>query len=239
MDTQLLSLIDDYWNTPSIGQPQILKKINARRKRLKMPPVDSRLQETVQTVVAVKEKPKLDHSEAEQIYRRYQQRKREMQPHLDYAERVSKATHSPGMTPVEPLATMGCGGGPLLCDVCRKPMLLEGGKFNKVFANIAWKQNPERGWKSWISGGMVVEVVENGTLRIYHGYPSVKGHCCTIGKEQRDNMEAAYIRPDTAPILKKLELFFGETGEVDWGLLNDIINTLYSYDPGIGVNRPE
>src|SRR6185312_17136902 len=87
-----------------------------------------------------------------------------------FASDVVRATSGDGQTPVEPLATMGRHGGPLLCDVCAAPMILEGGGFHGVNADRAWEQNPHEGWVSWIAGGMVVRIETNGTLRIFHGY---------------------------------------------------------------------
>ena len=77
---------------------------------------------------------------------------------------------------------MGKGGGPLLCDVCRKPMILEGGGFQGVHADEAWRRNPKKGWTSWISGGMVVRIETNGTLRIFHSYPGRSGCVKTADK---------------------------------------------------------
>ena len=79
-----------------------------------------------------------DHSAARAIYQAYLQKVEELEVHRAYAERVAKATAGGGQTPVRPLATMGTGGGPLLCDYCRKPIVLEGGAFHGVTADVAW-----------------------------------------------------------------------------------------------------
>src|SRR5438477_12727377 len=111
------------------------------------------------------------HAAAKAMYQDYLARSAVLERNRRYAADVAKATSGSGQTPVEPLATMGKGGGPLLCDVCRKPMILEGGGYQGVHADEAWRRNPNKGWRSWISGGMVVRIETNGTLRIYHGYP--------------------------------------------------------------------
>ncbi len=138
---------------------------------------------------------------------------------------------------------MGTDGGPLLCDHCGKPIVLEGGRFHGMTADVAWAQNP-RNWNSWILGGMVVEIQTNGTLRIYHGYPGVdKKYCCNVAsrkdKEARDKFEARK-KPDKNKILLAfLEYEFPDMPEGErFKLLSKIVDTMYSYDPGIGVNRP-
>src|SRR5215207_1373129 len=115
------------------------------------------------------------HAAAKAMYQEYLARAAVLERNRRFADEVAKATSGAGQTPVEPLATMGKGGGPLLCDVCRKPMILEGGGFQGVYADEGWRRNPKRGWMSFISGGMVVRIETNGTLRIYHGYPGRSG----------------------------------------------------------------
>ena len=110
-----------------------------------------------------------NHAAAKAMYQDYLARAVVLERHRAYASEVAAATGGTGQTPVHPLATMGKGGGPLLCDICRKPMILEGGSFNGVYADEAWRRSPKQGWLSWIAGGMVVRIETNGTLRIYHG----------------------------------------------------------------------
>src|SRR5204863_4357056 len=122
-----------------------------------------------------------DHTEAREIYQAYLKKREELEAHRVYAEQVAEATAGHGQTPVRPLATMGTNGGPLLCDHCGKPIVLEGGSFHGITADVAWKQNPVENWVSWILGGMVVEIQTNGTLRIYHGYPGRgNNYCCNL-----------------------------------------------------------
>src|SRR5262249_31877348 len=198
---------------------------------------------------AAKPKPKpqkvQDHTEARTIYQAYLKKSEELAVHRAYAEQVAKATSSPGQTPVRPLATMGTNGGPLLCDHCRKPIVLEGGRYHGLNADAAWKQSPQGNWASWILGGMVVEIQTNGTLRIYHGYPGRNAdHCCNIASREHKRAQAAFSSSEgfekTDMILAFLEQDFpGMTSEERMDLLNKILNTMFGYDPGLGVNRPD
>src|SRR5262249_13686548 len=146
-----------------------LREINHIRSQLGMPPVDARLNEIG---AAVEDEPKpgpeevQDHTEAREIYQAYLKKIDELELHRAYAEQVANATAGRGQTPVRPLATLGTNGGPLLCDHCGKPIVLEGGRFHGVAADAAWERNPSDDWTSWILGGMVVEIRCNGTLRI-------------------------------------------------------------------------
>ena len=239
----------DYAGQPLIAQQADLQVINQIRSQLGMPLVDVSLKEIG---VAVKEeskpkpKPKAvpNHTEARKIYQVYLKKKEELEVHRAYAERVAKATGGPGQTPVWPLATMGTDGGPLLCDHCGKPIVLEGGRFHGVAADAAWKQNPSDSWRSWILGGMVVEIQINGTLRIYHGYPGRDDrYCCNVASRREEKAQSQFKSrkgPETFNmILAFLEHDFPDMPENErLSLLNEILNTLYSYDPGIGINRP-
>jgi hypothetical protein len=144
-----------------------------------------------------------------------------------------KATHGAGMTPVMPLATMGCNGTALLCDYCGKPIILEGGKFHNAYADMAWALNPYPKWVSWIKGGLMVRILENGTLRIYHGYEGQSGHCDTIAKAQRDIADQAYKKDMNA--ITKMAKYLELIGEGD--KLSDVVDLMLSFDPGLGVNR--
>jgi hypothetical protein len=148
------------------------------------------------------------------------------------------------MTPVRPLATMGTNGGPLLCDHCGKAIVLEGGRFHGKTADVAWRQNPADNWNSWILGGLVVEIETNGTLRIYHGYPGHGAkHCCNVARRKEEKAQSQFKSTRTPETFRKLLAFleheFPEQTEKErLNLLNEILNTMFSYDPGIGVNRP-
>lgn len=188
-------------------------------------------------------KPPVDHSEPRAWYVAYLAKLAELAPHVEYAKRVESATAGGGMTPVMPLATMGCGGGPLLCDHCGKPMLLEGGRFNKVYADAGWKQNPEPNWRSWIKGGMVVEGETNGTVRVYHGYVGRAGHCVNVARAARDAAERAYVSARPADVPNRMYKFLAaehpETTDAErCAIISGVVDRLFSFDPGIGVNRP-
>ncbi len=196
-------------------------------------------------VVKVKVKSKADHSIARAIYAAYLAKSADLKLHQEYAERVAKATDGPSMTPVMPLATMGCNGGALLCDHCGKAIILESGKFYNVPADVAWASVPEEQrsprWLAYIKGGLMVRIVDNGTLRIYHGYDGVAGHCCTVAKAALDAAEAKHVQDNSngTIIWKFLRDEFPEATDRDLDRkLSDIMNVMYSFDPGIGVNRP-
>lgn len=185
-----------------------------------------------------------DHAEAKAMYQDYLARLAVLERHRAYAAEVMKATDGSGQTPVEPLATMGKGGGPLLCDICGKPMILEGGGFQGVHADVAWRRNPTPGWRSWIAGGMVVRIESNGTLRIYHGYPGRSG--CVLKADRAEDRARAAFREGAASrnVPAKLELlsayFKAELPALDNDeTLNQIYKVLFLYDPGLGVNAPE
>lgn len=246
---KLRQLEQEYPGQPLVAQQVDLREINRIRSQVGMPLVDARLNPLGTADKAeAKPKPKQqeapDHTEARAIYQAYLKKVEELEVHRAYAERVARATGGPGQTPVRPLATMGTDGGPLLCDQCGKPIVLEGGRFQGVNADVAWRQNPVANWRSWISGGMVVEIALNGTLRIYHGYPG--GHnkyCCNVASRNAEKAEAQFKSRKTPELMNMLLAFleheFPDKKEKErYDLLNEILNTMYSYDPGIGVNRP-
>jgi hypothetical protein len=186
-----------------------------------------------------------DHAAAKAMYQEYLARSVVLERNRRFAADVAKATSSgTGQTPVEPLATMGKRGGPLLCDICSKPMILEGGAYNRVDADEAWRRNPQKGWASWISGGMVVRIETNGTLRIYHGYPGRSG-CVQKADRANKKSEADFdARSAAMDVSTKLELlsayFKAELPDNDNdGVLNEIYRVLFMYDPGLGINSPE
>ena len=69
-----------------------------------------------------------DHAAAKAMYRDYLARAAVLERNRRFADDVARATSGSGQTPVEPLATMGKSGGPLVCDVCGKPMFVRKGK---------------------------------------------------------------------------------------------------------------
>jgi hypothetical protein len=185
-----------------------------------------------------------EHAAAKAMYQDYLARSAVLEPRRRFAADVARATSGSGQTPVEPLATMGKGGGPLLCDVCGKPMILEGGGYQGIYADKAWRRNPKKGWTSFISGGMVVRIESNGTLRIYHGYPGRSG--CVQIADKADEKDRAKFRAQSSSmdVSAKLDLlsayFKAELPENDSdGVLSEIHKVLFVYDPGLGVNSPE
>jgi hypothetical protein len=244
---KLRTLEEEYAGLPLVAQRADLREINHIRSRLGLPLVDDRLKEIG---VAVEEEAKPqpeqvpDHTEAREIYQAYLKKLAELEVHRAYAEQVARATAGHGQTPVRPLATMGTNGGPLLCDYCGRPIVLEGGQYHGVAADVAWMSNPSDNWTSWILGGMVVEIQTNGTLRIYHGYPGMNNnHCCNVAsrKDQkaREQFGSVKGREKYSIIMTFLEHEFPDRStKQHLDLLNEILNTVYSYDPGIGMNRP-
>ncbi len=182
----------------------------------------------------------VDHKKAKAIYESYLAREAVLVPRRDYARDVAEATGGSGQTPVEPLATMGKNGGPLLCDVCGKPMILEGDAYQGVFADEGWRRNPTKGWVSWISGGMVVRIEINGMLFLFHGYPGRSGCVQLADKAERKRRADFVERPDLMDVLDSLSAYFkAELPEQDNdAVLNDIYRVLFKYDPGLGVNAP-
>ncbi len=180
------------------------------------------------------------HAFARALYQDYLSRKQNLSRHREYARKVADATSGSSTTPVKPLATMGKNGGPLLCDVCHKPMILEGGGFQGVFADEAWKRNPKDNWNSYISGGMVVLIESNGTLRVYHGYPT--SGCARVADLASDKLRAEFRaginKQSTYDMLDALTAYFkAEMPENDNdGMLSDINKVLFTFDPGLGVN---
>jgi hypothetical protein len=245
---KLRLLEDDYLGQPPVVQQGDLQEINRLRSQLGLPLVDARLNEigvaSVEEVTRPEPEAVQDHTEARAIYQAYLKKNEELEVHRAYADEVVEATAGRGQTPVRPLATMGTNGGPLLCDHCGKPIVLEGGRFHGVTADAAWKENPSENWTSWILGGMVVEIQTNGTLRIYHGYPGRDDNqCCNVASREHKKARAAFApgmgAETTDRLLAYLEHEFPNmTGEEHQELLNKILNALYTYDPGIGINRP-
>ncbi len=178
------------------------------------------------------------------MYQDYLARSAVLERRRRFADDVAKATSGSGQTPVEPLATMRKNGGPLVCDVCGKPMILEGGGYQGVYADGAWRRSPTKRWTSYISGGMVVQIETNGTLRIYHGYPGGLG--CVKKAAKADERDRAEFRArsndvDVSATLGLLRAYLkAELPEKNSDAhLSDIYRVLFVYDPGPGVNSPE
>lgn len=189
------------------------------------------------------DKPKPNWDEARGLYAAFMIKRAQLEECQKYAEMIAKATDGPSMTPVRPLATMGNNGGPLLCDHCLMPIILEGGVFHKMHADDAWKKAPaslkEGRWLSYISGGLVVRIVENGTLRIYHGYDGRPDHCCTKAQREQDEREKVFVR-DTSKLTMMHRYFTDEFPDEDANKkLTEYASIMCSFDPGLGYNRPE
>ena len=246
---RLRFLEDDFIGMPTAIQRSDLKEINQIRTQLGMPLVDAQLkpiglEEDAEEEVRPEPEAEPDFTEARQIYAAYLEKLNDLEVHRAYAEQVAMATKGRGQTPVRPLATMGIDGGPLLCDHCRKPIVLEGGDFHGVAADTAWKKKPKKNWTSWILGGMVVEIETNGTLRIFHGYPERNpSDCCNIAGRKEEQARAEFGLgkcPEKRPLMRAfIEKEFAEmTREQQSDLLNNILDIMFEYDPGIGINRP-
>ena len=259
---RLRSLEEDYSEQPPLVQKSDLEEINALRQDLGLPLVDSQLNplnggDTTPAAADLEGTPSTesappakttelqeDHSEARAIYTLYLQKEQELAPHREYADKVCKATSGRGQTPVEPLATMGPDGGPLLCDYCGRPIILEGGKFHNVPADQAWEKNPQKGWKSWIYGGLVVELQTNGTLRIYHGYPlRDPSHCCNRAAEEFRKQRAEFDSSKRSKVWRKVLAFLEQEfpnlpPDEKTRLVNDVLEATCGFDPGLGVNHP-
>jgi hypothetical protein len=247
---KLQLLEEDYQDQPPVAQQADLREINQIRSQLGMPLVDTRLNAIAAAVeegieeAQPEPEEEQDHTEARELYQAYLKKVEELEVHRAYAEQVAQATAGRGQTPLRPLATMGTNGGPLLCDHCGKPIVLEGGRFHGVAADVAWKKNPSDDWTSWILGGMVVEIQTNGTLRIYHGYPGRnKNHCCNLASREHENARAEFESGKGAGkrgmMIAFLEQEFPDMKKEErLDLLNKMLDTMYSYDPGIGINRP-
>src|SRR5262249_7212748 len=109
---------------------------------------------------------------------------------------------------------------------------------------VAWKQSPRDNWTSYVLGGMVVEIQVNGTLRIYHGYPGRDDNqCCNAAAREHKKAQAAFDSGEWSAKAALLLAFLEHertdlTSEQQLELLNEILDTTYSYDPGFGINRP-
>jgi hypothetical protein len=183
-----------------------------------------------------------NHTEARLWYAQYQARVAELKPHQNYAQQVAAATVGRGKTPVQPLATMGTGGGPLLCDHCGKPLPLEDHPFRGVSADKAWAKNPVPGWQSYILGGVVISTESNGTVRVYHGHPG--DGCCAKATAERDRAYDQFTMSVPAGVFKRLGAFLADefphqTNAERLAMMNAVVDVLWGHDPGIGVNRPE
>ncbi len=91
---------------------------------------------------------------------------------------------------------------------------------------------------------MVVEIQTNGTLRIYHGYPGHNDNqCCNVASREDEKARAKFESGKGSEkqnmIRAFLEQEFSEmTREEHLDLLSKILDTMYMYDPGFGINRP-
>lgn len=249
---QLRVLEEDYLGQPPVVQQTDLQEINRLRAELGMPLVDAQLKELTPesmkaaSVAPPREAPRRDHTEARRVYEAYLAKMDELKVHQAYANRVVEATAGAGQTPVRPLATMGTGGGPLLCDHCGKAIVLEGGACHGLTADVAWERHgPRQNWTSYILGGLVVEVKSNGTLRIYHGYPGNDSRqCCNVALREEQKARAN-ATPKECPVRFEAMLAFLEdelpetTRDERQALFHKIIDAMFSsFDPGLGINRP-
>jgi enamine deaminase RidA (YjgF/YER057c/UK114 family) len=141
------------------------------------------------------------------------------------------------------LALAGC----TVKDVVKSTVWLHDARdfwtFNRVYADEAWRRNPKPGWRSWISGGMVVRIETNGTLRIFHGYPGRSGCVQTADRNEeklRADFRAKSKTMDTPAKLELLSAYFKAElpDKNNDNFLTEIYKVLFVYDPGLGVNEP-
>lgn len=237
----------DYFDQSPFIRKKDLVTINQLRKQLNLPQVDSNLREITEEQIQAEEPApipvvaKVDpFAQVREFYASYLAKEAQMAPHRQYCEAVIQATQPrSGMTPVEPLATMGTAGGQLLCDACEKPIPLEGGIFNNMSAGQAYMDERCPNY-SFIRGGVTFLQEENGTLRVYHGYPG--GRCMNQAEKELETRRAAHVRPKLPPTSLLREFLQVEIGINDpeevRRLANHINSTMAGFDPGIGINRP-
>lgn len=239
MNDELNELEANYFDQPAFSQKHDLARINEIRRSLGMSEVDARLRAPAKSVTVRTLKKSKDDNKAAEIYNNYLQRKAFLKPHVEYALEIERATGRTSMTCVQPLATMGTNGGALLCDVCGKPMILEGGRFHGIYADKAWAINPNPKWLSYIKGGMVIHIQNNGTVRIYHGYISNKDDCCSIDERRitalEDKHDKSQLIANCAIVTNFIEREFPDKRS----LINDILNTVFGLDLGVGINVPK
>lgn len=261
---ELADLEANYHDQPAHAQVRDLPRIKALRAALGLLPVDARLRVVAPPVAAhaperVAEVVALV-AEGAALYAAYETREAALAPHRAYAVAVAKATSGSGETPVRPLATMGAGGGPLRCDHCGKPIVLEGGAYHGVAADAAWAARSKAApsfidrlhaddgpaldrWQSWVLGGMVVDLETNGTLRIYHGYRGQPAHCLARADAAREQRVAAH--PPIPPRARRAVAAFlahrfkDKTDAERAVLAGEVVGATHGFDPGIGINQPE
>jgi hypothetical protein len=256
-DTKLQQELDfleeEFFEQPGYLQKKDLVKINKLRAQLGLPSVGSNLRplvedededEEIEEVVIEEIDP---HVEARKLYEAFIEREEMMRPHREYCAQLIRATASVGgRTPVMPLAIMGTKGGPLRCDTCNRQFPLEGGQWQGVLAGKAWNHpdRPADPWYMFISGHVTFLQEDNGTFRAYHGYID-RG--CGGKASKEDEKQRAEHRKTTGPVpghvRKELAAFLQEEhGVYDATerniLIQRILNGLFGYDPGIGVNQP-
>jgi len=256
-ERELNFLEDEYPHQSFYDQRRDLIKINALREQLGLPQVDDRLRPIVEEAeeeLLITEEPTIEvtpvdrHKEAREIYEAHLQKIADLQPHIDYGNYIAReVTRGRSMTPVMPLAIGGTGGGPILCDHCSKAIPLEGGAYNGVTADVAWSRHPDppEDWVSYILGGLITMHAINGTIRFYHGYPGRPQGCYEQAMAEEDAAIEAFnaSRADRSHEYRILREFFADefhdmSDEERSALLVRVVNTLYGFDPGIGVNRP-
>lgn len=255
LERELRDLEDEYYSMPTFMRRKELPIINTLRAKLGLPRVDYRLSPIAEEIEEeeVFEDPEpvevVDpHEEAREVYQAYLDKQEERAPDIAYADRIIReVTRGRSMTPVRPLAIGGTNGGPILCDYCHKPIPLEGGANQGVPANIAWSNHPDPqdNWISYISGGLITMHAMNGTARFYHGYQQNLKCCFNLAMAEEDAAMAAFedAKEDRSHEYRILRALFRDefTDLSDYErsmLLLRVTNTLYHFDPGVGINRP-
>jgi len=257
LEHELQDLEEEYPYQTGYMQRQDLMRINEIRTELGLPQVDVKLSPVVEEddfeeeeTIEVQEPVEIIdlHEEAREVYQAYLDKQEKRAPDIAYGDYIAReVTRGRGMTPVMPLAVGGTGGGPILCDHCHKAIPLEGGAFQGVAADIAWARHPDPpdNWISYISGGLITMHAINGTIRFYHGYQHNPKCCFNLAMAEEDAAMEEFNanREDRSHEYRLLRAFFkDEFTDLDDQaramLLVRVTNTLYNFDPGVGINRP-
>lgn len=244
-EEQLKWLEGDYFDQSTYFRKKDLIKINKLREQLGLPTVGPDLKPIIALQSSEVEQPKAQktpkikkdkHPEAKAVYQKYLEIEDYLEPYRTYNKLMINATRPQhGKTPIEPLATMGTDGGEILCDYCQKPILIEGGQYHGMGAGDAWKASNETLKYSYILGGVIFLTEQNGTFRAYHDYSPP----CYKAAIKKTDEEKAFFKPEKPHLIaKKMREFLADNIFLDPSSTHTIINTVYGYDPGVGINHP-
>jgi hypothetical protein len=257
-EEQLLKILEeDYFDQPGFLRRKDLVKINSLRDSLGLPQVNAGLSplEEISPVGDIYEIPATRVGEApviidpfievRELYLQFLEKEEMMQRHKDYCRVMTRATASTrnGLTPIEPLATGGTNGGPILCDMCAKPFPLEGNKFNGITADAAWDLPHPEPFYSYIMGHLTLLTETNGTFRAYHGYENsgCGGRATLADRVARKEFQSSGLSSNERKTLKRflLEEIGILNGDQRNSTIGDLQRSLFFYDPGVGINGPD